>query len=538
MAVTKLLRIKERKSGDPSGGLKAALKYICNPEKAALIGGNAGSNPNHAYSVMKRNKDYWNKPGGSAGFHYVLSFPPDCPVDVKTIASVAEDFSKELLGGKYYFTYAVHTDKGHLHVHIVFDSVAIDDGVKYHSPKGDWEKRIQPISDRICQKYGLPPLEYGETKKSVDYGEWTQRRQKEKYAEDHPHLGEEELNAKWQSDHPYINHWFDLIRDDIDEAILRSPSYGDFLRYLESLEYSVRDGKYLSLKPKGRGRAVRAVRLGKGYSKEEIRQRIEYVRTHPIRDDSFRTYGDMETVRRLLFVRKQKNRRWHMNGFQRTFYRRWRNTCFIRKPDLRGKRGSRTIVLSLEELSDNLQFLIREDIRSQDELDRRRKDLENERKAVRSELSSVKTRLYRSDICRLVGRREKLMEKFWLDPQDEEELNGIDEEIEKIMPVQKAVRYRDSLLDQKASCLSQMRDLQERERLLRNIEWQLEDEKSGAIDRGDYREVIREREEELKREAAERNRAARTRAMSREGEKAGVRGKSQENRRNTDGRKR
>lgn len=227
-----------------------------------------------------------------------------------------------------------------------------------------------------------------------------------------------------------------------------------------------------------------------------------------------------------------------MNGFQRTFYRRWRNTCFIRKPDLRGKRGSRTIVLSLEELSDNLQFLIREDIRSQDELDRRRKDLENERKAVRSELSSVKTRLYRSDICRLVGRREKLMEKFWLDPQDEEELNGIDEEIEKIMPVQKAVRYRDSLLDQKASCLSQMRDLQERERLLRNIEWQLEDEKSGAIDRGDYREVIREREEELKRETAERNRAARTRAMSREGEKAEVRGKSQEKRRNTDGRKR
>ena len=193
MAVTKLLRIKERKSGAPSGGLKAALKYICNPEKAALIGGNAGTDPDRAYSVMKRNKDYWNKPGGSAGFHYVISFPPDCPVDVKTIASVAEDFSQELLGGRYYFTYAVHTDKDHVHVHIVFDSVAIDDGVKYHSPKGDWEKRIQPISDRVCQKYGLPPLEYDGTKKSGDYGEWIQRRQKEKYAEDHPDLDQEEL---------------------------------------------------------------------------------------------------------------------------------------------------------------------------------------------------------------------------------------------------------------------------------------------------------------------------------------------------------
>lgn len=538
MAITKLLRIKERKSGDPSGGLKAALKYICNPEKAVLIGGNAGTSPDHAYSVMKRNKDYWNKPGGSAGFHYVISFPPDCPVDVKTIASVAEDFSQELLGGRYYFTYAVHTDKGHMHVHIVFDSVAIDDGIKYHSPKGDWEKRIQPISDRVCQKYGLPPLEYGETRKSVDYGEWAQRRQKEKYSEDHPGLGEEELKGKWQSEHPYINHWFDLIRDDIDEAILRSPSYSDFLKYLESLEYSVRDGKYLSLKPKGRGRAVRTVRLGKGYSKEEIRQRIEYVRTHPINDDSFRIYGDMETVRRLLFMRKQKNRRWHMNGFQRAFFRRWRNTCFIRKPDFRGRRGSRTIVLSLEELSDNLQFLISEDIRSQDELNRRREDLGIERKAVRSELSSVKTKLYRSDICRLVSRREKLMVKFWLDPQEEEDLHRIDEEIEKIMPVQKAVRYRNSLLDKKASCLSQMRDLQERERLLRNIEWQFEDEESGAIDRGDYREVIREREEELKREAAEKSRTARTGAGDRSSVKAEAEVKRQEYRRKTNGRER
>ena len=227
-----------------------------------------------------------------------------------------------------------------------------------------------------------------------------------------------------------------------------------------------------------------------------------------------------------------------MNEFQRAFYRRWRNTCFIRKPDFRGRRGSRTIVLSLEELSDNLQFLIREDIRSQDELDRRRGELGNERKAVRSELSSVKTKLYRSDICRLVSRREKLMEKFWLDPQEEEERSRIDEEIEKIMPVQKAVRYRDSLLDQKASCLSQMKDLQERERLLRNIEWQFEDEESGAIDRGDYREVIREREEELKRRAAEMSRAARTEAKSRSGEKSEAEGKSQENRRKTNGRER
>lgn len=67
------------------------------------------------------------------------------------------------------------------------------------------------------------------------------------------------------------------------------------------------------------------------------------------------------------------------------------------------------------------------------------------------------------------------------------------------MPVSKAVKYRNSLMEKKAACLSQMRDIRERGRLLRNIGWQFEDEQSGALTRGDYREVRRQHEEELKR---------------------------------------
>lgn len=91
------------------------------------------------------------------------------------------------------------------------------------------------------------------------------------------------------------------------------------------------------------------------------------------------------------------------------------------------------------------------------------------------------------------------MEKFWRSTDEEEELAKLDAEIEKIMPVGKAVKYRNSLMEKKAACLSQMRDIKERDRLLRNIEWQFEDELSGALTRGDYREVRRQHEEELKR---------------------------------------
>lgn len=84
-----------------------------------------------------------------------------------------------------------------MHVHITFDSVSKTDGLKFHSPKGDWEKRIQPITDRICEKYHLPALDYGEERRGRNYGEWKKSKRMEK--------GE------------YYS-WTDIIRDDIDEA--------------------------------------------------------------------------------------------------------------------------------------------------------------------------------------------------------------------------------------------------------------------------------------------------------------------------------
>ena len=156
-----------------------------------------------------------------------------------------------------------------------------------------------------------------------------------------------------------------------------------------------------------------------------------------------------------------------MTAFQRAFYRRWRNTCLIRRPDFRRCRGSRAAVLKLEELSESLQYLISEDIRSPEELESKQSDLGNERKAVQSELSSLRTKLYRSDICRLVSRREALKAEGWLDVEDEKKLAEIDEKIAAIMPLPQAVRYYDSLVRKKDMCIQQLREIRRQENMLR-----------------------------------------------------------------------
>ena len=261
MAITKLLRLKECSRGNKAQHLKNNIRYILNPEKTQgglNIGGNAGMTWDWVYDTMVENKRYWHKEDGSQGFHYVISFPPEADVSIQTAHEVAQEFCSELLGENYYYVYAIHDDKPHLHIHVTFDSVSRLTGLKYHSPHGDWEKRIQPITAAVCKKFGLPPLTYGEERVGAPYETWRENKERQNGGKTDPNRVS----------------WTDIIRDDIDEAVRNSDSFASFLSYLQAMHYQVRDGKYLSLKPYGKPKAVRTRSLGPGYGREELIARI------------------------------------------------------------------------------------------------------------------------------------------------------------------------------------------------------------------------------------------------------------------------
>ena len=300
MAITKLLRLKEGKGTNRSAHLKNNIYYICNPEKTGggcWIGGNAGTTPDVIYKTMLMNKRFWEKENGSQGFHYVISFPPDLKIDEAFVYRVTEEFCKELLGDSFYYCIAVHNDRDHMHAHITFDSVSKNDGRKFHSPKGDWEKRIQPITDRICKKYGIPALDYEKDRpKGMDYGSWKD--------------GKEHVRKQKEGKFS----WYDVIRDDIDEAIEASGTYEEFLENLKAQHYEVRDKKYLSLRPYGKDRSVR---LGEEYTRERIIARIE----GPKKGVEFKRYGDYEKASETVREYKKKND--SPTKYQKRFYYRY-----------------------------------------------------------------------------------------------------------------------------------------------------------------------------------------------------------------------
>ena len=360
MAITKLLRIKETKRGSRSSHLKNNLAYICNPEKTSggcWVGGNAGTTPEIIYRTMMMNKNYRGKEGGTQGFHYVISFPPELNIDESMAYRITEEFCEGLLGDSFYYCITVHNDKEHLHTHITFDSVSKTDGYKFHSPKGDWEKRIQPITDRICAKYGIPILEYfKEETRGMDYGSWTdgktkdirQRKRNRKSvdyeSDNHKMQNPNELSAnghnndlenesykgtgvgfkKENIDNSKYS-WYDIIRDDIDEAIEASDSYDEFIRYLKGMHYEIRDKKYLSLCPFGKERFVRTMRLGEEYGKDKIRERIAGEKAGA----EFKRYGNYEELI-MMMMDTYREQHGDPTAFQKGFYYQYVCTMNIR----------------------------------------------------------------------------------------------------------------------------------------------------------------------------------------------------------------
>ena len=454
MAITKLLRLKESVRGSPAAHLKHNLLYICNLDKCGggiWIGGNAGMSPEIIFQTMLENKRYWGKEDGSQGFHYVISFPPELSVSEEIAYQIAEDFTKELLGDDYYYAFAVHNDQRHMHVHITFDSVSKTDGYKFHSPKGDWEKRIQPITDRICKKYGLPILEFTEEKKGKQYGEWKHE--------------QEQASGKSRE-----VSWYDLIRDDIDLAIRACDSYEDVLAFLRDRGYEVREGKYLSLRPYGRERPVRSSRLGKGYAIDEIKERVMH-KTRAEMETDYPRYGDMEEMKTILLLRVRKTTGWKMTPFMRRYYSRWYHSFLRNKPGQEKPWKRNVDVVRIRALSDAIKYMVDQDIGSFEDLEEKWKELSERKKYLEAEKNAISSRLQRQAPYADLKRYEKLKTECEEDPSPEQkrQMDFILGKIEKVMPLDEAIRNRDHLKEKVNEFRSQLRQIKAEQKLAEDL---------------------------------------------------------------------
>ena len=404
MAITKLNYI-----GTPKGGgaahLKNAIAYIMNPDKTendVWIGGNAGNTSGEVFQVMMDTKREWGKEGGRQGYHFVISFPPG-EATAKQAYAVIRDFCEEYLGKNYDCVFAIHTDQAHMHGHIIFNSVNRMSGYKYRYEKRDWEKIIQPITDQICERYGLPPLTY----------EKKRRRKGKSYAE---HYAEKEGRPTETR----------IIKADIDYFINRATSWDDFVEQMQMCGYEIRQKKYVTYKAPGYGNGRRDYRLGPGYTREDIIERIahkdrEMPKEPMLSQKLFRRYqtGLSQYLSASLSPYQAKKLRIF---YQVGRYLEERNPFIMNRAEVRNH------VIHIDQLYEECRYMLKSGIKSSGDLQKRAAEIKKEEAVLRNRRRTLES-VNNEELLEEYQRLKKEMDSL---PAWDDRFESLQEEISQI----------------------------------------------------------------------------------------------------------
>lgn len=368
MAISKILHMKDCGSSFHGKHLKTALDYITVPEKTqnGRLVAAVNCQADMAFEQMKETKKKFNKIDKRQAYHIILSFK-EGEASPDTVFELTEKFVKEYLGNDFEAVYAVHDNTDHPHSHIVFNSVSFRDGKKYHYKKGDWERYIQPITNRLCEEYGLSTIELDEE----------------------PGM-RKKANKEWN---PYRDGkfvWSDMVKRDVDACILQAVSFDSFLSLIEDKGYEIKnahgEGKYLAVKLPGMKRMLRLKTLGDGYSEECIRQRVL--------EESFSQYVSAKDDKpKIVYCRIRRYKRAKMSGLQKKYYARLYRIGRLKKKAYSVAWKYKDEIKKMHKLQEQYKFLVRHDVHSLEELVLVLDNLADKKK----EASAEKSRVYRAN---------------------------------------------------------------------------------------------------------------------------------------------
>ena len=240
---------------EDTDALKGAVDYALNPVKAVTetrlfeSAINCAS-PGCAYAEMKETKKRFGKPGGVLGYHVIQSFLPG-EVTPEQAHAIGVEFARRCFGDRFEAVIGTHLDKGHLHSHIVINSVSCTDGYKYRSNKGSYYKDIRGISDALCRENGLSVID--PEGRGKHYKQWYDEK-----------MGKPSGAT--------------LIKADIDEAIKASFTFTAFIEQMKKRGYGVKCGPnvmHMAVKPHGGKKHFRLDTFkDPWYTEAGIRERI------------------------------------------------------------------------------------------------------------------------------------------------------------------------------------------------------------------------------------------------------------------------
>jgi hypothetical protein len=251
MAISKIGAIKST--------LSVAIDYITNPQKTEnglyVISYGCSADSKLAEQQFLEIRNYGTGMGDVLAQHIKQSFKGK-EVTPEEALQCGIELANKLLKGNYQYIIATHTDKDNIHNHIIFNNISFDDyrSFEYKENRGgiSW-KNLRKYNDEICNEHNLSVIENPQEKTGKCYYEWQQ----------------DFLGKSWKS----------KLRCAIDETIMESSSFDDFLNNIQKrnieCKYTPENVIKIKFRMKGQERFSRGKTLGWYYDEPQIRRRIK-----------------------------------------------------------------------------------------------------------------------------------------------------------------------------------------------------------------------------------------------------------------------
>lgn len=230
------------------GGLNGVINYCCQKSKTEYEGRQliSGVNcvPQFALQEFMNTKRLHKNTDGRMYYHMIQSFHPSEQLTPQIAHEIALKLAEEIPG--YEIVVATHTDRSHIHSHLIINSVSCETGKKYHSNLESLNA-LRAASDKLCKQYGLSVVRPKQNKKKH-------------------RMNDREYRAYDKGD-----SWKRDLEICIDECMTMARDREHFLKLMEWSGYGVhwtKDRKYITYTTPD-GHRCRDIKLnGRKYHKE------------------------------------------------------------------------------------------------------------------------------------------------------------------------------------------------------------------------------------------------------------------------------
>ena len=204
---------------------------------------------------MMETKKLFQKKGGRQGYHFILSMRPGEGTP-QEMYEFAMEFAERAFYNEYEVVVVVHTDKDRIHAHLVMNSVNMVNGYKFQYHNGDWKQIYQPITNKLCEKYGLSivPAEYSQEPTNVPRNEY-------------------EKHQTFRS----------IIQKDCEYLLSVAEDRKHFVWLLWQMGYEVKEGVHIAVKIPGMKKYCRLDTIDKRYAVENLESTIQSVHGKTVR---------------------------------------------------------------------------------------------------------------------------------------------------------------------------------------------------------------------------------------------------------------